>query len=30
MPKLSHSINYKDKEGKDKVFVVEGMDSFFT
>lgn len=30
MPKLSHTINYKDKEGKDKVFVVEGMDSFFT
>lgn len=30
MPKLSHSISYKDKEGKDKVFVVEGMDSFFT
>lgn len=30
MPKLTHTINYKDKEGKDKVFVVEGMDSFFT
>ena len=30
MPKLAHTINYKDKEGKDKVFVVEGMDSFFT
>lgn len=30
MPKLAHTIDYKDKEGKDKVFVVEGMDSFFT
>ena len=30
MPKLSHTINYKDKDGNDKVFVVEGMDSFFT
>jgi hypothetical protein len=30
MPKLAHAIDYKDKEGKDKVFVVEGMDSFFT
>ena len=30
MPKLKHVINYKDNTGKDKEFVVEGMDSFFT
>ena len=30
MPKLRHTIEYKDKNGKDKTFVVEGMESFFT
>tara|TARA_B110000977_G_scaffold157343_1_gene200375 strand:- start:226 stop:933 length:708 start_codon:yes stop_codon:yes gene_type:complete len=30
MPKLSHTIEYKDNLGNDKTFVVEGMDSFFT
>jgi hypothetical protein len=30
MPKLRHVIEYKDKKGKAKTFVVEGMDSFFT
>jgi len=30
MPKLTHTIQYKDKNDKDKEFVVEGMDSFFT
>ena len=30
MPKLRHTIDYKDSKGKKKQFVVEGMDSFFT
>ena len=30
MPKLRHTIDYKDNKGKKKQFVVEGMDSFFT
>jgi hypothetical protein len=30
MPKLRHVVDYKDNTGKDKTFVVEGMDSFFT
>jgi hypothetical protein len=30
MPKLKHTIDYKDNKGKKKQFVVEGMDSFFT
>ena len=30
MPKMKHTIPYKDNNGKDKDFVVEGMESFFT
>ena len=30
MPKLRHTIEYKDNTGKDKTFVVEGMETFFT
>jgi len=30
MPKLRHTIDYKDSKGKKKQYVVEGMDSFFT
>ena len=30
MPKLGTTVEYKDKNGKDKTFVVEGMESFFT
>ena len=30
MPKLKHTIDYKDNKGKKKQFVVECMDSFFT
>jgi len=29
MPKLRHEMKYKNKEGKDKTFVIEGMRSFF-
>lgn len=29
MPKLRHEIKYKNKNGDDKVFVLEGMQSFF-
>jgi len=30
MPKLRHEMKYKNKEGKEKTFVVEGMRSFFS
>ena len=30
MPKLRHEMNYKNKNGDDKTFVIEGMRSFFT
>ncbi len=30
MPKLRHEMNYRNKNGDDKTFVVEGMRSFFT
>ena len=30
MPKLRHTMPYKDKEGNDKNFVIEGIRSFFT
>ncbi len=29
MPKLRHEMKYKNKEGKEKTFVIEGMRSFF-
>ena len=29
MPKLRHTLKYQNKEGTDRTFVVEGMDSFF-
>ena len=29
MPKLRHEIKYKNKEGKEQTFVVEGARSFF-
>jgi len=29
MPKLRHEIKYKNKNGDDKTFVIEGTDSFF-
>lgn len=29
MPKLRHEIKYKNKNGDDKIFVLEGMKSFF-
>jgi|TARA_R110002153_G_scaffold263863_1_gene425413 hypothetical protein len=29
MPKLRHEMKYKNKEGDDKTFVIEGMRSFF-
>ncbi len=30
MPKLRHEMNYTNKNGDDKTFVIEGMRSFFT
>ena len=30
MPKLRHEMNYTNKDGNDKTFVIEGMRSFFT
>jgi hypothetical protein len=30
MPRLRHEIEYKDKNGKTKKFVIEGMETFFT
>lgn len=30
MPKLRHEMQYTNKEGKEKTFVIEGMKSFFT
>lgn len=30
MPKLRHEMKYKNKEGKEKTFVIEGIRSFFT
>ena len=30
MPRLRHEMKYTNKDGKEKVFVVEGMRSFFT
>lgn len=30
MPKLRHEMKYKNKEGKEQTFVVEGMRSFFS
>tara|TARA_B110000503_G_C7146366_1_gene413166 strand:+ start:39 stop:740 length:702 start_codon:yes stop_codon:yes gene_type:complete len=30
MPKLRHTMPYKDKDGNDKNFVIEGIRSFFT
>ena len=29
MPKLIHEMKYKNKEGQEKTFVIEGMRSFF-
>ncbi len=29
MPTLRHEVKYKNKKGDDKVFVIEGMESFF-
>jgi len=30
MPKLRHEMKYKNNEGKEQTFVVEGMRSFFS
>ena len=29
MPKLRHEMKYKNKDGKEQTFVIEGMRSFF-